>query len=687
MRQLIWLNDIYPYWTPEEPDEKKILFSNLPVEEQYWRRTPIPANWEGLSHKVKTKFIEQEVDRMFVTGVWFMSKGRKVYLPPDAYFYFNYWRMKDGEFPKFRFSQLREIYFENFAEAISNCIGTFGFKKRRDGRTTRRMCRKLWKAIQPKNKNSKLGMQSKTGKDAKDICWEILMAGYRGLPIWVKPDQSGSSDPKTQLEFSKPAQRLSRHNVRKVLEDVSNDDQSLNTTINWRDTVADAYDGDELLDYTCDEAAKWVKANVLRAFTTYTKCFWKDGVKVGHWHGISSPNEKNGKEHDRSVALWSMGDPSKHLAINQDGTFTVLKKSWFILRYFTSALDGYGGACDKYGDCDAVLAKEMIEEEIANADPDMRAELKRQLPMTIEEILMNIEDLIFMSGPEMLARKMILDDMEFRDKEKQTPKYVYYNLQWKNGVRFTEVEMKQSKNQEEFSATGKFCFQRVPPEHMRNKILKKKKLGVDYYYLPDDSENVIGIDPYDYRRTESGKGSEGACIGGCVLDYFEHGLKDKIFFSYLFRPKSPNDFYEDMLMAQWLLSAYGQVESKNKNIIDYYEDNGCFDLLLPKNIKQPKSEHKGNATTAPLIDEICSLLDEYYSYEENIEDMWMEFVLDDNLKLNPADTLKAHITMAMGQWRLGAVKRRLSMRTKKLKKHSETGTTLNRAVASVYGLI
>jgi hypothetical protein len=625
---------------------------------------------------------------MFISGVWFMNKGRKVYLTPDAYFYFNYWKMKDGYYPKFRYSQLYEIYFENFAESIPNCIGTFSFKKRRDGRTTRRMCRSVWKAIQPKNKNSKIGMQSKTGTDVKDICWETLLAGFRALPIWVKPDMAGSSEPATKLEFARPAQRLSRSNVRKVLEEQSKDDDSLNTIINWRDTVADAYDGDELLDYTCDELAKWKKANVLKSFGTYTKCFWKDGRKVGHWHGITSPSESNGKEHDRSVAFWNMADPAKSLKINSDGTFEVLKKSWFILRYFTSALEGYGEACDIYGDCDSVLADQLIEEEINNADAELKSELRRQLPKKIEEILVNTEDLVFTMGPEMLLRKIYLESIQFKDPVTKEPKYLFYNLDWEDGIRFGKSIMKPSKYQEGFSESGRFCFQKIPPKHMQNKIEEFRRGRQILYRPPDDSENVIGGDPYDYRRTEGSQVSKGGAVGGCALDFYDHGCKDDIFFSYLFRPKKPAVYYEDMILACWLLSAYFQVESKNKNIIDHFEDAGCMGLMLAKNPKQQQSsEHKGNPTTVPLIDEFCTLIDSYYSYEENLEKMWMEFMLQDNLvTFDPNDTKKAHLTMAQGQFHLGVMKRRLVTRNKRIRKQSDAGTSFHRSIAQAYGL-
>lgn len=654
MSRIIKLNGVYDFELPDEPQlEKDILFANLPTKDQYWRRTGLPENWKDLSPSKRDKFIEQEVIRSFVTGVHFANNGNLVWMPPDAYHYFNWWKMKDGNYPKFRMSQLEEYYFERLAESFLKCIGTFRFKKRRDGLTTRRMQRKVWKAIQPVNSNKWFGLQSKTGKDASDVCWETLMAGWRGMPVFMKPEQSGSSDPKKKLELRKPAQRLTRSNSMTIFED---DDSGLNNILDWRDTTADAYDGQELFELSLDEAAKWEKADMLRAFFTYVKCVYKDGLKVGHIHAFSSPAQRNGKAHENSIQLWNLADPET----------AFLSKAWFILRYFVSALDGYGEACDIYGICNRDLAETMILDEINQAPLDMRGEVKRQLPITIDDVLNGTDDMVFGSSAEMKERKVYLLGAHYKDEAKTVPKYVYGNLVWKDGIIDGRVEFRASQEQSKYSQTGKFCFTMQPPAERSNLYVRKRKMKRDIFVPPLACEGVIGIDPYDYRRVANQKtASQGSMVGGYALDFFDRGIKDLMMFSYLWRTKTPEEFFEDAIKALMYTGFVANVEAKNKNIIDYAEDRGYWDGLLPKDIMQPNSELKGNPASRPLTDEMCTLLDQYYADPYVLENTWDDNVLTDNGGFNPDDTQKSHLTMAQGHMLLGFQKLRLLARRKR----------------------
>src|SRR5262249_18606062 len=153
------------------------------------------------------------------------------------------------------------------------------FKKRRDGLTTRRMARKCWKAIQ--TEEGWFGMQSKTGTDVRDVCWRALMRGYNRLPLFFLPEQSGMSDPQKKLEFKKPSIRLTRTNREQVLGmDVFREnmfDDELNTTIDWRDTTSDAYDGQQTNEVDLDEFTKWKKADPMEAAYTYIQSCTLDG--------------------------------------------------------------------------------------------------------------------------------------------------------------------------------------------------------------------------------------------------------------------------------------------------------------------------------------------------------------------------------------------------------------------------
>ena len=79
------------YLPPIPTDKNKILFSDLPTSEQYWRRTPLPEWWDELlleEMKLKEnnpkyfnpklqKFRNQEWERR-MNGVWFMNNGTQI---------------------------------------------------------------------------------------------------------------------------------------------------------------------------------------------------------------------------------------------------------------------------------------------------------------------------------------------------------------------------------------------------------------------------------------------------------------------------------------------------------------------------------------------------------------------------------------------------------------------------------
>ena len=211
------LQGIYPFvlLPPEPKDDRLILYHDKPTKDQYWQRPGPPKQWRDWTNARKDEWIESETRRCFDTGQWVFIKGQPVWFPPAYWFLLNWWYTKAGYFD-FRVSQLLEEYFELFCEDDRWCIGTFSFKKRRDGKTTRRMARKCWKAIH--TPESWFGICSKTGSDARDVCWRALMRGYNRLPTFFLPEQSGMSDPQKKLEFKKPSIRLTRTNQKLLFD-------------------------------------------------------------------------------------------------------------------------------------------------------------------------------------------------------------------------------------------------------------------------------------------------------------------------------------------------------------------------------------------------------------------------------------------------------------------------------------
>lgn len=656
----LMLQGVYPFKLPKPPsDEKEIFFYDKKPEDQFWQRIGPPADWAVLSASKKERYIEEESMRCFVTGAHIFIKGLPVWIPPAFWFTLNWWYMKDG-YMKLRVAQLLEEYFEIFCENDPWCVGTFRFKKRRDGLTTRRMARKIWKAIQ--TKDGWFGLQSKTGNDAKKVCWKILMTGWKRLPTFFYPEMGGMTDPKTMLEFKKPSERITKSNVGKIFGDdvfqQNRSDDDLNTTIDWRDTTDDAYDGQQLVEVTIDEFCKWKKASALDALYTYIKCCTLDGEKVGMIHAITSPPETDGRGLEEGQELWD--------ASNYDEIIKNPNRTFNIYRWFTSALDSYAGAIDKYGYCDQDLADQKIKEERAAAPNKKKKAVIRQTPRYIDEIFDQVDNNVFITAPEIKKRDKYLRTTDYKDLLKKEPKYIYGNFDWQDGIRFSEVIFKPSENQEDFSWTGRWAIIKFPTENgCGNEWRIKMFKGAELKLPPWDSEHVLGIDPYDFKRTDSTGESFGSGVIGKCFDFHGIGDIDDICALYNFRPKDPDVFYEDQLKGAIFYGAWVNSESRNIKIFDFFEENGYFEYMLPKDITNSKKKDiKGTPTTGTTIQEICSLTEAYTA--TCLNQVWHEAITDDWLHFNPNNTKKSNITMACGHMFIGfAKRRRLYKKTKK----------------------
>jgi hypothetical protein len=93
---------------PQKPDDKEILFSDLPQSEQYWKRQEIPEALERIRsmdewaeqpsnfRKTYRPYIEREFKRRR-EGVWMYIDGEATYITGDHYMLLQ-WTKIDGSF-------------------------------------------------------------------------------------------------------------------------------------------------------------------------------------------------------------------------------------------------------------------------------------------------------------------------------------------------------------------------------------------------------------------------------------------------------------------------------------------------------------------------------------------------------------------------------------------------------------
>jgi len=256
---------------PKEPEDKtKILYHDLPKEEQYWQRKEMPKGLTIESEESFTDYIVEEYKRRR-EGVWFYNNGEAVWLPPSFYFALQWCKMKDdGDYMKFRYAQLDMAYHAEACKLDTRCLGELFVKSRRTGFTYEKIFRFLDEATSTNNAN--FGITSKTDKDAKEAFSKLSYA-FQNLPFFFQPITKNSVDNSKYLHFAKPPDRSKKA---KKSKDTNTDDY-LNTYIDYKPTSEGSYDGYKMYRYLGDEClAKGTK--ILMADMSFKKI---EDVKVG----------------------------------------------------------------------------------------------------------------------------------------------------------------------------------------------------------------------------------------------------------------------------------------------------------------------------------------------------------------------------------------------------------------------
>jgi len=83
--------------------------------------------------------------------------------------------------------------------------------------------------------------------------------------------------PKTELAFRIPATKITKKNMHEVMDDEM---EGLDTTIDWKNTDDNSYDGEKLLLLVHDESGKWLKPNNIQNNWRVTKTCLRLGSKI-----------------------------------------------------------------------------------------------------------------------------------------------------------------------------------------------------------------------------------------------------------------------------------------------------------------------------------------------------------------------------------------------------------------------
>ena len=513
-------------------------------------------DWRSYPEELKPKwydYIDEEFKRR-EEGFWFLNNNKPTYITGTHYMYLQ-WSKIDVGAPNFREANRLFYIFWEACKADDRCYGICYLKNRRSGFSFMSSAETVNLATLASD--SRYGILSKTGNDAKKMFTDKVVPISVNYPFFFKPIQDGMDRPKSELAYRVPASKFTRKKI------TANEKQEnlvgLDTTIDWKNTGDNSYDGEKLNLLVHDESGKWERPdNILNNWRVTKTCLRLGARIVGKCMMGSTSNalEKGGNNFKK---LYNASDVTKRNRNGQtkSGLYSLfIPMEWnyegFIDEYGHPVFDspdhdvlGPDGELIDYG----IIDHWQNEAEGLKDDQDALNEFYRQFPRTEEHAFRDeTRNSIFN-----LVR--IYDQIDYNEGTK--PGISKGNFQWVNGIKDTQVIFYPDTN-------GRFNISWTPPLHLQNKIITKNGIK----YPGNEHMGAFGCDSYDISGTVDGRGSNGA-LHGLTKFSMEDAPPNQFFLEYVARPQTAEIFFEDVLMS---LVFYGMpiLAENNKPRLLYY---------------------------------------------------------------------------------------------------------------------
>jgi len=532
-------------------------------------------DWRGYPDEAKDQWYDY-IDEEFKKrdeGFWFINKDKPTYITGTHYMYLQ-WSKIDVGAPDFRESNRLFYIFWEACKADKRCYGMCYLKNRRSGFSFMSSAEAV--NLATISSDSRYGILSKTGADAKKMFTDKVVPISVNYPFFFKPIQDGMDRPKTELAYRVPASKFTRKKItsNEQVEEL----EGLDTTIDWKNTGDNSYDGEKLNLLVHDESGKWERPdNILNNWRVTKTCLRLGSRIVGKCMMGSTSNALD-KGGDNFKKLYNASDVTQR---NRNGQTKSGLYSLFIPMEWN-----YEGFIDEYGipvfdnpegdvfDPDGELIDVGIiehwnnEAEGLKSDHDALNEFYRQFPRTEEhafrdEALNSIFNLV-----------KIYEQIDYNEGVKSESRITKGNFQWINGIKDTQVIFYPNPK-------GRFKVSWVPPQNLQNKIIIKN--GVRY--PANEHIGAFGCDSYDISGTVDGKGSKGS-LHGLTKFSMEDSPPNHFFLEYIARPQTADIFFEDVLMALVFYSMPLLAENNKPRLLYYLRRRGYrgFSMNRPDKI-------------------------------------------------------------------------------------------------------
>jgi hypothetical protein len=679
----VWVNtedkDLIPIEIslPQPPEPHLIDNFGLPAHEQMWHIPELPKRLKELQIKLETldqiwdelesnkdiysdeiEFIRVQWERRFY-GYWFYNNGVPTYIDGWHYFYCAWWKIDVGLpiyrdrdrrfflFARYIFNETKAPRVNNEGFAIKDEKGKYiwvdfgrrlfyGFnypKHRREGATYKAEC--IQYEIISRTLGAFGGIQSMNEKQGKKCFLRHLVAPWKKLPFFFKPNYEGTTSPKSELSFTPPAIRLSSRGS------LSNAELGLESGISFDMADASAYDGDKLFFHHDDEVGKLQKGlSCWDRHTVVKECLVIGSKIIGFTIKTSTVGEM-----EKGGGKWFKYQckMSRFYERNQNGQ---TKSGLAIL--FIPAYDGLEGFIDKFGmsivDAPTKEQSAYIEyDKIESANRNSTKVINTLIKSNIEYVKKQIGAKEYLQNrrraltedQDSLSEEIRLYPTRFTECFRTAVKSSGFNMNkvenyidnlsmskqpiitgnfsWKDNIRDSTVIFKENPQ-------GKF---RLSHQFEDNEANRKLWSEEEECWKPGNTTwGVAGGDPFKFNKTEGNRKSKG---GGAVvrkgkIQDGNFAMKRKFVCTYAQRTFDKNLYGEDMLMMCIYYGVQMFPEINVPFLWDYFEERGYGGYLLykvdPKSFEFSKTP--GGLSSEKIKQDIFT---EYMTWIENEADI------------------------------------------------------------------
>ena len=658
-----------------------------------WQHTQYPKelkkiksvfDWDDYPTNFKEEwydYIDTEFKRRD-EGMWFNNKDVPTYITGTNYMYLQWSKIDVGQ-PDFRESNRLFYLFWEACKADVRSYGMCYLKNRRSGFSFMASGETVNQATI--STDSRFGILSKSGPDAKKMFTDKVVPISINYPFFFKPIQDGMDRPKTELAYRVPASKFTRKKLdtNEKLQEIS----GLDTTIDWKNTGDNSYDGEKLKLLVHDESGKWERpTNILNNWRVTKTCLRlgsriigkcmmgstsnaldKGGENFKKLYYDSNINERNANGQTRS-GLYSLFIPMEW---NYEGYID----SYGFPVFNTPGKEIKGPQGDPIDQ--GVIEDWQNEVDGLKNDQDGLNEYYRQFPRTEQHAFRDE------TKQSLFNLTKIYEQIDYNEDLRNTSVVTKGSFQWENGVKDSKVLFMPNKD-------GRFNITWVPPTNLQNRVIIKGNTK----YPGNDHCGAFGCDSYDISGTVDGRGSNGA-LHGLTKFSMEDVPPNHFFLEYIARPQTAEMFFEDVLMACIFYGMPLLCENNKPRLLYYFRRRGYrgYSMNRPDKVWNKLSVTEKEIGGIPNSSEDikqahASAIETYVDTnigktEGGYGDMYFQRTLEDWAKFNINNRTKHDASISSGLALMACNKNRYTPTAKKeyksinlgIKKYDNTGAS------------